>query len=209
MAGLHDRDYHPRMPEPLDHMRRRPLLAPLLLPLLVLLAAGAGVLWLGNWARTTVVVLVRHAESQTTAGGDPDLSARGGERAAALGAFLADLFVAGKVDHLYAADTRRAQQTAAPVANQFGLPINLLANNDWPTLARRIRSDHRGQTVVVVGYASTLPAVLQQLAETKIDLGEDDVDAVYVVVLPSPGEPRVLRLHYGPPSAGKAPPETD
>lgn len=202
MAGLRDRDYHPRMPDPLDRLRRRPLLAPLLLPLLVLLAAGAGIVWLGSWARTTVVVLVRHAESQTTADGDPDLTAAGGERAAALGAFLADLFVAGKVDHLYAADTRRAQQTAAPVANQFAVPINLLASNDWQTLAGRIRSDHRGQTVVVVGYSSTLPVVLQQLAKTKIDVGEAEFDSIYVVVLPSPGEPRVLRLHYG--SAGSA-----
>lgn len=204
MAGLRDRDYHPRMPESLDRMRRRPLLAPLLLPLLVLLAAGAGIFWLGSWARTTVVVLVRHAESPTTASGDPDLTAAGGKRAAALGVFLADLFVAGKVDHLYAADTRRAQQTAAPVANQFGLPINLLPSNDWPTLARRIRSDHRGQTVVVVGYSSALPVVLQQLAEVKIDVDENEFDAIYVVVLPSPGEPRVLRLHYGTPSPSVA-----
>jgi broad specificity phosphatase PhoE len=209
MAALGDRDYHPRMPEPLDRMRRRPLLAPLLLPLLVLLAAGAGIFWLGSWARTTVVVLVRHAESQTTATGDPDLSTAGGERAAALGAFLADLFVAGNVDHLYAADTRRAQQTAAAVANQFGLPINLLASNDWPTLARHIRAEHRGQTVVVVGYSSTLPVVLQQLAETKVEVGEDEFDAIYVVVLPSPGEPRVLRLHYGAPVTGRAPPGAD
>jgi broad specificity phosphatase PhoE len=187
------------MAEPLDRMRRRPLLAPLLLPLLVLLAAGAGMFWLGSWARTTVVVLVRHAESQPTSGADPDLSVSGERRVAALGAFLADLFVAGKVDHLYAADTRRAQQTAAPIANQFGLPINLLASNDWPTLARRIKSDHRGETVVVVGYASTLPVVLGQLADIRIDVGEEEFDSVFVVVLPSPGQARVLRLHYGPP----------
>jgi phosphohistidine phosphatase SixA len=185
------------MPEPLDRMRRRPLLAPLLLPLLVLLAAAGGIYWLGTWARTTVVVLVRHAESQAASGGDPDLSIAGERRVAALGGFLADLFVAGKADHLYAADTRRAQQTAAPVANQFGLPINLLASNDWPTLARRIKSDHRGETVVVVGYASTLPIVLDQLTDTKVEIGEDEFDSVFVVVLPSPGQPRVLRLHYG------------
>jgi hypothetical protein len=88
--------------------------------------------------------------------------------------FLADLFVAGKVDHLYAADTRRAQQTAAPIANQFGLPINLLASSDWPTLAGRIKSDHRGQTVVVVGYASTLPIVLEQLTGTRADVVEGE-----------------------------------
>ena len=78
------------MPEPLDRMRRRPSLAPLLLPLLVLLAAGAGIYWLGSWARTTVVVFVRHAEPQPTSGGDPDLSITGERRVAALGGFLAD-----------------------------------------------------------------------------------------------------------------------
>ena len=204
-----DRDYHRRMPESLDRMRRRPLLTPLLLPLVVVLAAGAGVLWLGSWARTTVIVLVRHAEPQPTAGGDPDLSVAGEKRAAALGGFLADLFIAGKVDHLYAADTRRAQQTAAPIANQFGLPINLLASNDWPMLARRIKSDHRGQTVVVVGYAKTLPRVVEQLAETKIEVGEGQFDSVFVVVLPSPGEPKLLHLHYGAaaPSAAETAPK--
>ena len=191
MVGRLDRDYDPRMPEPLDRLRRRPLLAPLLLPLLVLLAAGAGIFWLGSAARTTVVVLVRHAESQANTGADPDLSIAGERRVAALGEFLADLFVDGKVDHLYAADTRRAQQTAAPIANQFGLPINLLASNDWPTLARRIRSDHRGESVVVVGYASTLPTVLEQLADAKVAMNEDAFDTVFVVVLPSPGQPRV------------------
>lgn len=197
MADPRPDDYHRAMAEPLDRLRRRPLLAPLLVPLLVLLAAGAGIFWLGSWARTTVVVLVRHAEPQPTAGGDPDLSIEGERRVEELGQFLADLFVVGKVDHLYAADTRRAQQTAAPVANQFGLPINLLASSDWQPLARRIRSDHRGETVVVVGYASTLPVVLEQLAGTRVDIKEDDYDSVFVVVLPSPGEPRVLRLHYG------------
>lgn len=189
--------YHRAMPESLDRMRRRPLLAPLLLPLVVLLAAGAGIYWLGHSARTTVVVLVRHAEPQPAAGGDPDLSIAGERRVAELGAFLADLFVDGKVDHLYAADTRRAQQTAAPVANQFGLPINLLASNEWQPLAKKIRSEHRGETVVIVGYASTLPAVLEQLAGSRVEIAEDEFDAVFVVVLPSPGQARMLRLHYG------------
>jgi phosphohistidine phosphatase SixA len=191
------RNYHRRMPESLDRMRRRPLLTPLFLPLLLVLAAGAGILWHGSWARTTVVVLVRHAEPQPTTGGDPDLSVAGEKRAAALGGFLADLFVAGKVDHLYAADTRRAQQTAAPIANEFGLPINLLASNDWLTLAERIKSEHRGETVVVVGYAKTLPRIVEQLAETKVKVREGEFDSVFVVVLPSPGEPRVLHLRYG------------
>jgi hypothetical protein len=37
-------------------------------------------------------------------------------------------------------------------------------------------------------------------------MGEDEFDAIYVVVIPSPGETRVLRLRYGQAPAAKATP---
>jgi len=180
-------------------MRRRPLLAPLLIPMLGVLAAGAGIYWIGTWARTTVVVLVRHAEALTSTNGDPDLSPAGEKRVAGLGELLADVLGERKVDYLYAADTRRAQQTAAPVANQFKLPINLLASSDWAGLAGRIKREHRGKTVAVVGYATTLPMVLSQLSGSSVAMADDEFDSIYVVVMPSPGETRVFRLRYGEP----------
>jgi broad specificity phosphatase PhoE len=185
------------MSEPLSRLRRRPLLAPLWLPLVILLAAGMGIYWLGTWARTTVVVLVRHAESAGTSAVDPDLSPVGEQRAAKLGEFLAGTLGSGKIDYLYAADTRRAQQTAAPIANQFGLPINLLASSDWEDLPARIRREHRGETVAVVGYASTIPGVIGTLTGQEVRLSEGDFGSVFVIVLPSPGEPRLLHLQYG------------
>jgi len=184
------------MTDSLQRLRRASLL-PLLVPLLAVLVAGAGVIWLSSWAQTTVVVLVRHAERAPGTTGDPDLSAAGERRAALLGRFLADALPGRTVDHLYAADTRRAQQTAASVANQFKLPINLLASSDWAGLANRIRRDHRGQTVVVVGYASTMPGLLSQLSASQHTLEPDDYGSVYVVVIPSPGQPRTVRLRYG------------
>ena len=185
------------MVDPLTTLRRRPFLAPLLFPLLALLAAGAGVYWLGTWARTTVVVLVRHAEAGADATGDPDLSAAGEARVAKLGPLLSDVLVDRKVDYLYAADTRRAQQTAAPVANEFKLPINVLASSDWAALASRIKREHRGKTVMVVGYASTLPSILGQLSGENVAMRDDEFDSVYFVIMPSPGETRLLRLRYG------------
>lgn len=181
----------------LTSMRRRPFLAPLLFPLLALLMAAAGVFWLGTWAKTTVVVLVRHAEAAERTSGDPDLSPAGEQRVATLGAVLEDLLADRRVDYLYAADTRRSQQTAAPVANQFKLPINLLTSSDWSGLASRIRREHRGSTVVVVGYASTLPGVISQLSGQAVAVRDDEFDAIFVVVMPSPGETRVLRWRYG------------
>jgi broad specificity phosphatase PhoE len=183
--------------DPLIKLRRRPFLAPLMFPLLALLAAGAGVYWLSTWARTTVVILVRHAEAGEATSGDPDLSAAGEARVAKLGLLLSDVLGERKVDYLYAADTRRAQQTAAPVANEFKLPINVLASSDWDGLAARIKREHRGKTVVVVGYASTLPGVLSQLSGETIAMRDDEFDAVFCVVMPSPGETRVLRLRFG------------
>jgi phosphohistidine phosphatase SixA len=185
------------MADHLTRLRRRPLMAPLLVPLLIVLAAGAGIFWLGTWARTTVVILVRHAEAAPATSGDPDLSPAGEARVRGLGEYLADVLPGGKVDYLYAADTRRAQQTAAPIANQFKLPINLLASSDWAGIATRIKREHRGETVVVVGYASTLPSVISQLSATQVAIREDDYRSVFVVVIPSPGETRVLRLRYG------------
>jgi broad specificity phosphatase PhoE len=173
-------------------------MAPLLFPLLAVLMAAAGVYWLGTWAKTTVVVLVRHAEAGQNTSGDPELSAAGEKRVASLGKLLDDVLTDGRVDYLYAADTRRAQQTAAPVANQFRLPINVLASSDWSGLASRIRREHRGKTVVVVGYATTLPGVINQLSGEAVAMRNDEFDAIYVVVIPSPGQTRVFRLRYGP-----------
>ncbi len=108
------------------------------------------------------------------------------------------------MDYLYAADTRRAQQTAAPVANQFKLPINLLSSSDWTGLAGRIKREHRGKTVVVVGYATTLPTVLSQLSGGSVAMADDEFDSIYVVVIPSPGEARAFRLRYGEARRSKA-----
>ena len=184
------------MTDPVPATRRRPLPAPLLVPLFAVIVAGLGIVWLATWTRTTVVVLVRHAEAAASNTGDPDLSPDGERRAARLGPFLADALAGRPVDHLYAADTRRAQQTAASVANEFKLPVNLLAGSDWAGLASRIRRDHRGETVVVVGYGSTLPAVLDQLSAQHVVFDAGDYGSIYVVVVPSPGQPRVLRLRY-------------
>jgi len=187
---------------PQTRTRRSPHLAPILVPLLIALAAGAGIWWLGTWARTTVVILVRHAEAQSAESGDPDLSKAGEARVRGLGQYIAGVLAGDKVDYLYSADARRAQQTAAPVANEFKLPVNLLASSDWPGLASRIKGEHRGRVVVVVGYANTIPAVLGDLSAANVALADDDFDSIFLVVMPSPGPTRVFRLRHGATEAG-------
>ena len=187
----------------LKRLRRRPLLLPIAVALLIALAAASGIYWSQSNARTTVVVLVRHGEPAAGESGDPDLSRAGEQRAAGLGAYLDEVLAGRVVDHIYAADTRRSQQTAAPVANQFRLPVNLLAASDWEDLPSRIRRQHRGETVVVVGYAGTLPEVIRTLSAIDVAIEPEEYDALFIVALPSPGEARLFKLRYGPASAGK------
>ncbi len=177
----------------------------MMVPLLFVLFAGAGIIWVGSWARTTVVILVPHAEASTVPIEDPDLSPAGEARVRGLGEFITGLLAGGKVDYLYSGDTRRAEQTAAPIANEFQLPVNLLAASDWDGLASRIKDEHRGKTVVVVGYSSTIPGVLSRLSATNVAMARDDYDSIYLVVIPSPGSVRLFELRYGgqpPPVAG-------
>jgi 2,3-bisphosphoglycerate-dependent phosphoglycerate mutase len=169
-----------------------------MVPLLFVLFAGVGIFWISTWARTTVVVLVRHAEAATDPSGDPDLSPAGEARVRELGEYVAGILAGGKVDYLYSGDTRRAEQTAAPIANEFRLPINLLAASDWDGLASRIKREHRGKTVVVVGYSSTIPGVLSRLSATSVAMAADEYDSIYLVVMPSPGSARLFKLRYGP-----------
>jgi hypothetical protein len=92
------------------------------------------------------------------------------------------------------------------VANQFKLPINLIGSSDWAGIASRIKREHRGATVVVVGYSESVKAVARRLAGSAVTLEEDDFGSIFVVVMPSMGQPQLLRLRYGdgaPPARGR------
>jgi broad specificity phosphatase PhoE len=70
----------------------------------------------------TLFYLVRHgqiARDHVVDPADPPLSATGRAEAAQVAAFLAPRPIA----RVYASDLRRAQETAAPIAARFGLPV--------------------------------------------------------------------------------------
>jgi len=185
------------MVDPLTGLRRRLQLTPLLVPMLLLLSAVGGMVAVAWRAQTGVVILVPHAEAGQADTGDPDLSPDGESRARLLGPFLADALAGGSVDHLYSANSRRSQQTAVSVANQFRLPINLLGDSDWDDLASRLQREHRGETVAVVAPAATLRSLAERLGTATLALEDGDHSSVFVLVSPRPGSARLLRLRYG------------
>ncbi len=174
----------------------RLLLAPLLLLVLVALTFFAGLRWAASRAHTTVVVVIRHAETLENAI-PAGLSEQGFGRAEALGGYLARLLGERPVDHIYAAQGRPAQQTATSIANEYKLPINLLAPSDWQDMPDRIRRQHRGEYLVVIGELNGIPALVRELTGTEVTLEPNAYGEVFLVVLADPGENRLFQLEYG------------
>ncbi len=150
---------------------------------------------------TTTVILVRHAE-KADGSRDPDLSARGAARAAALARVLADVEIHG----VYSSQYRRTKQTLEPVAvrKQRDVMVFPVDGEDLPAYARaftgRLLDAHAGETVLVAGHSNTVPRLIEALGVTPApNLDDSDYDDLFVVILEPGGAARLLHLHYGEP----------
>lgn len=148
-------------------MTPRRLLAPLFL-LLVSACATAP----APGADTFYVV--RHFEK--VEGTDPGLSAEGRANAGRLAGMLAG----DPPDAIYVSTTRRARESAAPLAARLGLTPIEYDPRDTPGLVARLRSEEG--TVLVVGHSNTVPDIVAGLGGTRpADLTEADYGDVWIV----------------------------
>lgn len=154
----------------------------------------AGLAGCGAAPEPTRVFVVRHAE-KADASKDPELSDLGRARAHALSEAIGRAPVAA----IFATPYQRTQATAAPLAAARGLPVTIVDAAAAGALADRIRAEHAGQTVLVVGHSNTVPEVVAALGGGAIaPIPEDTFDRLYLVTL-TPGRPaEVLALRYGP-----------
>jgi broad specificity phosphatase PhoE len=105
--------------------------------------------------------VMRHL--QTPAGvTDPDLTAEG-QRQAAL---LPEWFAGDPPAVIYVSNTKRAQQTAAPLARALGITPKIYDPADTPALVRMVQAE-TGGAVLVVGHSNTVPDIVQQLGGTR------------------------------------------
>lgn len=146
-------------------------------------------------AHPTTVILVRHAEkNEHPPGGDAGLSTSGLVRAQVLARTLKD----SGVDAIYASRYPRARLTAEPLANALGDSVRIYDPNDLPALAKTIRDEMAGRTVLVVGHSDTISPTIQELGGPPLARGEAVAyDRLFVLTLDPPREPRLLRLAYG------------
>lgn len=176
-------------------MKRSIIFVWLALALPAAVAAAAG-------SPQRLVFVVRHAEAGATDGGaDPELTAAGRERAAA----LADLLGHAGVTRLYSTEFRRARETLAPLAERLGLEVTVVPGSATDEQIRRLAELPPGSIAVVAGHSNTVPALVRGLggAVTGTHDGEwgemidsDSYDRLFVVALGPSGAS--FELRYGP-----------
>jgi broad specificity phosphatase PhoE len=177
--------------------RRRPFLAPIWLPALL----GVVVVAIGVFAyrsvTTTTIVLVRHAEKALGTIDDPPLAPEGEQRAERLAQMFGERVGAGHLDAIYVTNTRRSQQTAAPLAARVHLTPITLPTADIAGTAARLLREHRGGTVLFVGHSNTLPQLIRELSGAQVEsIPEDDFGEIYVLSVARFGRATELRMKY-------------
>jgi broad specificity phosphatase PhoE len=154
-------------------------------------------------SRSTVVLLVRHAE-KASEGEDPSLTSAGKQRAEAL------VEVAGSagVSAIYTTQYRRTRETAQPLADRLGIPVAVSeviwggAQAHATALARGVLDRHRGETVLVVGHSNTLPLLVEAMTGARVQpIPDSEYDRLFTVVVPPSGPARLVQARYGVPSA--------
>jgi phosphohistidine phosphatase SixA len=184
------------MQRDLDKMRRRPFFFPLILPVLMFIAVVVAAAWLFDARATTVVFIVRNAETEASADPDPELSVDGRERAARLAKMLSKAQPVRGIDAIFASEFRRTHQTVTPLSETLALPVNLVPSATWADLPRRITRQHRGEYVLVAGSSATVPQLVEALSGEKVTLREDEYDAMFIVFVPQISRTKVVRVRY-------------
>jgi phosphohistidine phosphatase SixA len=174
-------------------LRKRALFSPLLLPALSAIAAILVIGWLWNATETTTVILVRHAEKMSEPVDDPGLSSPGTVRARALAGWLED----SGIEHIYVSQYLRTKETAIPIAETTGAFVHELPAADIDGLVDILRTDHRGQTMLVIGHSNTVPEIVRGLGGELSDIDESDYSRLIIVTGSGLGRVRVTSLRYG------------
>jgi 2,3-bisphosphoglycerate-dependent phosphoglycerate mutase len=164
-------------------------------------AIAVGLAWFFESQATTTVIFVRHAEKAELPADDPPLSDAGKLRVEELTRQLVKADVVQGIDAVYATPYRRTVETAKPVADALGLPVNSYDAADTEAIMERIVKQHKGKIILVVGHSNTLPALIGNMGASKKvpPIAEDEYDNIYIVSIPWFGKTKTIRLRYGAP----------
>jgi len=135
-------------------------------------------------ACTRTYYVVRHAEKAILADSldkvknDPPLSEAGKQRAAALKEILKEEHIAD----VFSTNTMRTKSTAQPVADYFGLAIQLYGPMPDSVFIKKIKKLNKN--VLIVGHSNTVDDIVNGLCNSKkiaADLQDNEYDNLFVV----------------------------
>ncbi len=150
----------------------------------------------------TTVILVRHAEKGP--GPDPALTRAGRARAEALvTAVRAALPEGARLHAALATNTLRAEETARPAADAYGIGVTIVPlaggiDAYFDEVVRRIREEHAGQNVLVVGHSNTTPELAERLGGVNgLSMSEAEYERLFIVKLHADGWRICEERRYG------------
>jgi phosphohistidine phosphatase SixA len=119
--------------------------------------------------------VMRHLEKAD--GPDPALSATGAANAQRLAAWFKGRARPGVI---YVSTTRRARESAAPLAARLGLTAKEYNPADTAALAAQVRAEPG--SVLIVGHSNTVPEIVAALGGTRpAPIADSEYGAVWVV----------------------------
>lgn len=171
-----------------------------LVPLNVLLFLASSVLPAQTTGTETKIYLVRHAE-KTGTGDEAELSPAGARRAQELARQLGS----PRLTAVYATDTQRARQTAAPVAKLAKVEVTSYPPHPPAEWFSSLLTRHRGQPLLIVGHSNTIPPIAEALGAAKgITWGDEEYDRLLELTIKADGSTTLFDRRYGPKTEGPA-----
>ena len=129
----------------------------------------------GPAAAAEPVYVIRHLP-KAAEGADPPLTAEGHRQADALAALLAG----SGIKALFATPTRRAVETAEPLAKRLGLKVTMYDPRDPAALVAAATAI--AGPVLVVGHSNTVPDLVARFGGAPAPvIGENDYGTIFVV----------------------------
>ena len=176
---------------------RRAFFAPVWLVILAAIAVASLGLLARQLQSTATFIVVRHAERDPGMDPDPPLNAAGRARADRLASLLGEQGLGRPIGAIFVSDTRRARDTAEPLARSLRLTPTALKGSDVSQLLKRARAQAAVGPVLIVGHSNTIPQIVRGLVDFPVfTIAENEFDAVFVIVRPRFGPPSVVTLRY-------------
>jgi len=141
------------------------------------------------------IYVVRHAERSPDPPDDPHLSDEGYRRAQ----LLVDQVNAGAIAAILSTDTRRTRETATPLAEATGIPVQVYDPRDPASLDRLLADPVLyGRTVLVVGHSNTVPTIVEHLTGAAVEpIAEDEYDRLYRLDRNADGDLATTLIRFG------------